>query len=46
MKIIKGVVIGTMFAVGTAMMYKEGMLNAGNKFLKKGKKFAKKIGVM
>lgn len=45
MKFFKGILVGTMFAAGTAIMYKEGMLN-GSKFMKKGKKIAKKIGFM
>lgn len=46
MKFIKGVVVGTMFAVGTAMLYKEGVINTGNKLIKKGKRIAKKINFM
>ena len=45
MRFFKGVLVGTMFAAGTAIMYKEGMLN-GSKIIKKGKKIAKKMGVM
>lgn len=46
MKFFKGVIVGTMFAVGTAMLYKEGLINTGNKFVKKGKRIAKRIGFM
>lgn len=46
MRFFKGVLVGTMFAAGTAIMYREGMLNGKSKVLKKGKKIAKKIGVM
>ena len=45
MKFFKGVLVGTMFATGTAIMYKEGMLKS-NKIMKKGKKIAKRIGIM
>lgn len=45
MKFFKGLLVGTMFATGTVIMYKEGMLN-GNKMMKKGKKIAKRIGIM
>lgn len=45
MRFFKGVLVGTMFAAGTAIMYKEGMFN-GSKIIKKGKKIAKKMGVM
>ena len=46
MKFFKGVIVGTMFTVGTAMLYKESIVNMGNKFIKKVRKIAKKIGVM
>ncbi|MBQ3408991.1 MAG: hypothetical protein IJH12_07310 [Clostridia bacterium] len=46
MKFFKGVIVGTMFAAGTAMMYKEGIINSGNKIVKKGKKIAKRMGFM
>lgn len=45
MKFLKGVLVGTMFATGTAIMYKEGLLNRG-KMIKKGKKIAKRMGIM
>lgn len=45
MKFFKGVIVGTMFATGTAIMYKEGLIN-GNKLMKKGRKIAKKMGIM
>lgn len=45
MKFFKGVLVGTMFVAGTAIMYKEGMFNT-NKVLKKGKKLVKKLGIM
>ena len=46
MKFFKGVIVGTMFTVGTVMLYKEGLLNTGNKIVKKGKRIAKRIGFM
>lgn len=45
MKFFKGVIVGTMFATGTAIMYKEGFFK-GNKMMKKGKKIAKRMGIM
>lgn len=45
MKFFKGVLVGSMFMAGTAIMYKEGMFNK-NKTLKKGKKLAKRIGIL
>ena len=45
MRFFKGVLVGTMFATGTVIMYKEGMFN-GNKIMKKGRKIAKRIGIM
>lgn len=46
MKFFKGVIVGTMFTVGTAMLYKESIINVGNRFIKRGRKIAKKIGFM
>ena len=46
MKFFKGVIVGTMFTVGTAMLYKESIINVGKKKKKKGRKIAKKIGIM
>jgi len=46
MNFFKGVIVGTMVTAGTVIMYKEGIINGGNKFIKKGKKLAKRIGVM
>lgn len=45
MKFFKGMLVGTMFVTGTAIMYKEGLLNRG-KMIKKGKKIARRIGIM
>ena len=46
MKFFKGVIVGTMFTVGTAMLYKEGLINTGNKIIKRGKRIAKRAGFM
>ena len=46
MKFFKGVIVGTMFTVGTAMLYKEGLINTGSKILKRGKRIAKRAGFM
>lgn len=45
MKFFKGVLVGSMFLAGTAIMYKEGMFNK-SKTLKKGKKIARRIGII
>lgn len=45
MKFFKGILVGSMFWAGTAIMYKEGMFNK-SKALKKGKKLAKRIGIL
>ena len=46
MKFIKGVMIGGLLTTGLVMLYTEtGMMNKKN-MMKKGKQFAKKIGIM
>lgn len=45
MKFFKGIVVGSMFWAGTAIMYKEGIFDK-SKALKKGKKVIKKIGII
>ena len=45
MKFVKGMVIGTMFAAGVAIMYNDGMMNR-RKIMRKGKQFAKRIGII
>ena len=45
MKVMKGIVIGTMLSAGIWMMYNEDILNK-NKIMKKGKQIAKKMGIM
>ena len=46
MKFMKGMVVGTLVSAGIAMMYTEGMSSNKNKMIKKGKQFAKKMGIM
>lgn len=46
MKFIKGVMIGGLITTGLVMMYSEtGMMNK-KKMMKKGKQFARKMGIM
>lgn len=47
MKFIKGVMIGGLVTTGLVMMYAEsnGMMNK-KKMMKKGKQFARKVGLM
>ena len=46
MKFIKGAVFGSMVATATAMMlYKDMSKGTKNKMIKKGKQFARKVGM-
>lgn len=45
MKFVKGILIGTVISAGVALMYSESSMNK-RKIMKKGRKLAKKIGVM
>ena len=46
MKFVKGLVIGGLLTTGLVMMYTEtGMMNK-NKMMKKGRQFAKKMGIV
>ena len=45
MKFVKGMLLGGMLATGAYMMYNEGMMNP-KKIMRKGKKMAKKIGII
>lgn len=45
MKFVKGIIIGSAIATGVAVMYNEGIINP-NKMMKKGKKMAKKMGII
>ena len=44
MKLMKGILIGTMVSAGIWMMYNENMINQ-KKVMKKGKQMAKKMGI-
>ena len=46
MKFVKGVMIGGLITTGIMMMYAENDMMNKNKLMKKGKQFAKKIGIM
>ena len=46
MKFMKGVMIGGLITTGLVMMYSESDMMNKNKKMKKGKKFAKKMGMM
>ncbi len=45
MKFMKGIMIGGLITTGVVMMYSEGMMNK-KVMMKKGKKMAKKMGIM
>ena len=46
MKFIKGVIIGSMVGASVAMMYADGTYVNKKRIVRKGKQWAKKIGVM
>lgn len=47
MKFAKGLILGGILTAGVLMMYSENdMMRSKKKMMKKGKQFAKKIGVM
>lgn len=46
MKFVKGILVGSMLTAGMAMVYADSMGLDKNKIMKKGKKLAKKIGMM
>lgn len=46
MKFVKGAIIGGLVATGIYMVYSENENNARKKMMKKGKQFAKKMGIM
>lgn len=46
MKFVKGMVMGTLISTGLIMMYKESTSIGRNKIVKKGKKWAKKMGIL
>ena len=46
MKFVKGMVMGTLLSAGVVMLYNEKNSMKKNKMMKKGKQFAKKMGMM
>ena len=46
MKFTKGLLIGGLITTGIIMMYNDTDMMNKNKMIKKGKKFAKKMGIM
>ena len=46
MKFVKGIVIGGLITTGLIMMYAESDIMNKKKVMKKGKQFAKKMGIM
>ena len=46
MKFTKGLLIGGLITTGVIMMYNDKNMMNKNKMLKKGKQFAKKMGVL
>lgn len=46
MKFVKGMVVGTLLSAGIVMMYQDGMESNRKKWVKKGRQFARKLGVM
>lgn len=45
MKFVKGIILGTVLSAGVAMIYSESSLNK-RKIMRKGRKIAKKMGIM
>ena len=46
MKFTKGLLVGGLIATGILMMYSDTDIINKNKMMKKGKKFAKKVGIL
>ncbi len=46
MKFIKGVIMGTVLSAGAVMMYNEMSSRSKKQMLKRGKQFAKRMGIM
>ena len=46
MKFIRGVILGTVVTAGAMMMYTDTVNNGKKKMIKKGKQFARKMGMM
>ena len=45
MRFFRGVILGSMVTAGAMMLYSEGIDTSKKKMLKKGKQFAKKMGI-
>ena len=46
MKFVRGVILGTVITAGAMMMYTDTVNNGKKKMIKKGRQFARKIGMM
>ena len=46
MKFVKGMLVGGLLSAGVAMIYAGTMEQNKNKVMKKGKQFAKKLGIL
>lgn len=46
MKFVKGMLIGTLVSAGIVMMYNDNVNTGKKKLMKKGKKLAKKMGII
>ena len=46
MKLMKGIMIGTLISAGVAMMYTDSKNINKKKIMKKGKQMARKMGIM
>lgn len=46
MKFVKGIIIGTLISAGVAMAYSDSMSGTKKKMVKKGRQFARKMGMM
>lgn len=46
MKFVKGMLIGGIVTAGVAMMYSEAMSDNKRKMIKKGKKLARRMGIL
>lgn len=46
MKFVKGIIIGGMVSAGAMMVYKEMSGKSKKQMIKKGKQFARKIGIL
>ena len=45
MKFVKGMIVGTLISAGVVMAYNDTMNGTKRKMIKKGKQFAKKLGM-